>query len=164
MTFTMTSRRTLLAGCALWLALGIAGPAVAAGNPDFSGTWKLNTDKGENLGMMKAVKETIVIKQTAADITMDHTATFMLSTTNRRVTYDLAGKAVPNEGAMGDKASTTVKWDGGKLVATWASEGAVPGTQNIKTETRSLSADGKSMTVTNERKGKDPIVMVYDKQ
>jgi len=164
MTLPTTSRRTLLAGCTLWLALGIAGPVAAAGNPDFSGTWKLNTDKGENLGMMKAVKETIVIRQTAADITLDHAATFMLKTTNRRVTYDLAGKAVPNEGAMGDKASTTVAWNGGKLVATWASEGAVPGTRNIKTETRSLSADGKTMTVTNERKGKDPIVMVYDRQ
>jgi hypothetical protein len=164
MTFATTSRRALLAGGVLWLALGVAGPTLAAGNPDFTGTWKLNTDKGENLGMMKAVKETIVIKQTAADITMDHTATFMLSTTNRRVTYDLGGKALPNEGAMGDKALTTVKWDGGRLVATWTSEGAVPGTQNVKTETRSLSADGRTMTVITERKGKDPIVMVYDRQ
>jgi hypothetical protein len=164
MNLPKTTRRSLLAGCALWLTLGLAGTALAAGNPDFTGTWKLNTDKGENLGMMKAVKETIVVEQTPAGITLDHAATFMLSTTNRRVTYDFSGKALPNEGAMGDKASTTVKWDGGKLVATWTSEGAVPGTQNVKTETMGLSADGKTMTVTNARKGKPPIVMVYDKQ
>ncbi len=146
---------------ALWAALTVAA---VAGNPDFSGTWQLNTDKGENLGMVKAVNETVTIRQTAGEIVLDFTSKFMLQTTKRQVRYDLAGKPVPNEGAMGDKASTTVKWAGGKLVATWAAEGAVPGTQNVKTETRSLSADGKTMTVTNERKGKPAMIMVYDRQ
>lgn len=145
----------------LWAALTATA---VAGNPDFSGTWQLNTDKGENLGMVKAVNETVTIRQTATEVVMDFTSKFMLQTTKRQVRYDLAGKPVPNEGAMGDKASTTVKWANGTLVATWAAEGAIPGTQNLKTETRSLSADGKTMTVRNERKGKPVMVMVYEKQ
>jgi hypothetical protein len=149
------------AAAALWASLSVAA---VAGNPDFSGTWQLNTDKGENLGMVKAVNETVTIRQTASEIVMDFTSKFMLQTTKRQVRYDLAGKPVPNEGAMGDKASTTVRWADGKLVATWAAEGAIPGTQNLKTETRSLSADGKTMTVINERKGKPAMIMVYEKQ
>lgn len=145
----------------LWASLSVAA---VAGNADFSGTWKLNTDKGENLGMVKAVTETVTIRQTPAEIVMEFTSKFMLQTTKRQVRYDLAGAPVPNEGAMGDKATTTAAWADGKLVVTWAAEGAIPGTQNIKTETRSLSADGKTMTVTNERKGKPAMVMVYDRQ
>jgi hypothetical protein len=157
-------RRTALRHVASALLFALALPALAAGPPDFSGNWKLNTDKGENLGMVKAVTETVTIRQTAAELVMDFTSKFMLQTSTRKVRYDLAGKPVPNEGAMGDKASTTVRWVNGKLVATWAAEGAIPGTQNVKTETRSLSADGKTMTVTNERKGKPAMIMVYDRQ
>ena len=71
--------------------------------------------------------------------------------TGRKVRYDLAGKPVMNEGAMGDKAETVAKWDGGKLVVTWTSEGAVAGTKTVKTETRALRADGKTMTVESSR-------------
>jgi len=144
----------------------LSGPglAQAADPPDFSGTWVLNTDKGENLGMVSAVKETVVIAQTAQKITIDHTSVFMGNTTKRQVNYDLAGKPVQNEGAMGDKADTVAKWADGKLVATWTGESAILGNKTVKTETRVLSADGKTMTVTNAREGKDPMIMVYEKQ
>ena len=41
--------------------------------PDFSGTWEMNPDKGENLGMAAAVKITVVIYQTAEELVVDHT-------------------------------------------------------------------------------------------
>jgi hypothetical protein len=149
----------LLALCA---ALALATAAQAA--PDFSGTWVLNTDKGKNLGMVAAVKETVVIRQTAEKLVADHSSTFMLKTEKRTVTYDLAGKPVPNEGAMGDKAETVAKWDGDRLVVTWSAEGAVAGTKSVKTESRSLSADGRTMTVVNLRPNKEPMEMVYEKK
>lgn len=138
--------------------------ALAAGPTDFSGTWVLNTDKGQNLGMVKAVDETIVVKQTAEKLVIDFTSKFMMNTTRRQVSYDLAGKPVPNEGAMGDKAQTVAKWVDGKLVVTWTSEGAVAGSTTVKTETRSLSADGKVMSVETVRANKPPMVLVYDKK
>ena len=153
--------RTIVAAVAgLLLALS----AFAAGTPDFSGSWELNTDKGQNLGMVKAVDETIVVTQSADKLVVDHTSKFMLKTTKRQVSYDLKGAPVPNEGAMGDKAQTVAKWAGGKLVVTWTSEGAVAGSTTVKTETRWLSADGNEMSVETVRANKPPMVLVYDKQ
>lgn len=149
-----------------WLAaffLGLSLAAQAASPPDFSGTWELNTDKGRNLGMVKAVDETVVIKQTPAQITLDFSSTFMLKTEKRTVVYDLSGKPVQNEGPMGDKAETVARWDGSKLVVTWTSEGAVAGSKVVKTETRTLSPDGKTMSVETVRSGKDPMELVYER-
>ena len=153
--------RTIVAAVAgLLLSLS----AFAAGTTDFSGTWELNTDKGQNLGMVKAVSETLVVTQSAEKLVINHTSKFMLKTTERQVSYDLAGKPVPNEGAMGDKAQTVAKWADGKLVVSWTSEGAVAGSTTVKTETRWLSADGKEMSVETARANKPAMVLVYDKK
>lgn len=150
---------------AVIVASWMSATVFAAGPPDFSGNWTLNTDKGQNLGMVKAVSETVAVKQTPEKLTLDFSTTFMMKTSQRQVTYDLTGKtSVTNEGAMGDKAETLAKWDGNRLVVTWTSEGAVAGTKTVKTEIRTLSADGRTMTVRNERPGKDPMEMVYEKK
>jgi hypothetical protein len=146
------------------VALALATGAMAQGKPDFAGSWVLNNQKGKNLGMVAAVKEKVVATQTADKLTLDIAATFQNNTTKRVVTYDLTGKPVQNEGAMGDKAETVAKWDGGKLVVTWTTEGAVAGTKTVKTETRSLSADGKTMTVVSQRGANAPMELVYEKQ
>lgn len=145
-------------------AFALAAAAIAQSAPDFSGNWVLNNTKGKNLGMVAAVQEKVVATQTADKLTLDIAATFNGNTTNRQVTYDLAGKPVQNEGAMGDKAETVAKWDGGKLVVTWTAEGAVAGTKSVKTESRSLSADGKTMTVVSQRGSNAPMELVYEKK
>lgn len=162
------TRRLLKTAAAPLMALVLAitglSPALAAGPTDFSGTWVLNTKKGENLGMMSAVKETLLIAQTPQQMKLDSVATFMGSKTERTVTYDLAGKAVNNEGPMGTRGDTVAKWDGGKLVVTWTEPSAIPGAKTQKVETRELSADGNTMSVTNTRGTKPPMVMVYERQ
>jgi hypothetical protein len=145
-------------------ALAMTTLAMAQAKPDFGGTWVLNNQKGKNLGMVAAVKEKVVATQTADKLALDIAATFQNDTTKRVVTYDLAGKPVENQGAMGDKAETVAKWDAGKLVVTWTAEGAVAGTKTVKTETRSLSADGKTMTVVSQRGTNAPMELVYEKQ
>ena len=82
------------------------------GNPpiDFRGVWVLNTDRGANLGMMKAVDETIVAAQTADSATFDMTDVFAGMTTERTVVYDLNGSKVPNKAAMGAESETTSRW------------------------------------------------------
>ncbi len=148
----------------LLMMLGAAPPASAADTPSFAGTWVLNTKKGENLGMMSAVNETAKITQTAQQLKIESSAKFMGTTSERTVTYDLAGKTVNNEGPMGTRGDTVAKWDAGKLVVTWTEPSAIPGSKVQKVETRVLSADGKSMSVTTTRGTKPPMVMVYEKQ
>jgi hypothetical protein len=139
------------------------------GNPpvDFRGTWILNTDRGGNLGMMKAVKETIVATQTADQIGFDMTDVFAGMTTTRTVTYDLSGTTVPNKAAMGAESETTSRWDGNTLVTTWAAEGAIAGTTSERTETRCLVDDGATLNVTMTRAGNPDIEaaiwFVYEK-
>ena len=156
--------RTIVRLAVLGAGLALAALAAAGASPDFSGTWVLNNQKGKNLGMVAAVKETAVIAQTAARLTIDFTATFMEDTTQRQVSYDLTGQPVSNENAMGERAETVARWDGAKLVVTWTSEGAVAGTKVVKTETRTLSADRRTMTVVNERPNKEPMELVYEKK
>jgi hypothetical protein len=65
---------------------------------------------------------------------------------------------------MGDRNETVAKWIDGKLVSTWTRDGAVAGTKSVMTETRSLSADGKTMSVESARGANPPLVMVFDKR
>lgn len=146
-----------------------AGMAADIGNPpiDFRGTWVLNTDRGANLGMMKAVKETIVATQTADQAAFDMTDVFAGMTTTRSVNYDLTGATVPNKAAMGAESATTSRWEGDTLVTTWAAEGAIAGTTSERTETRCLSDSGQTLNITMTKAG-DPdieaaIWFVYEK-
>lgn len=148
-----------------------ASPSQACANPepgkaaedigkppiDFRGNWLLNTDRGLNLGMMKAVNETIVAAQTAEDVTFDMTDVFAGMTTTRVVIYDLNGATVPNNAAMGAESETTSRWEGNKLVTTWAAEGSIAGTTTERTETRCLTDGGKTLNITMTRAG-DPDI------
>ena len=139
------------------------------GNPpiDFRGVWILNTDRGTNLGMMKAVKETIVASQTADHASFEMTDVFAGITTNRALKYDLTGATVPNKAAMGAESETTSRWEGNRLVTTWAAEGAIAGTTSERTETRCLTDGGKILNVTMTRAGdpdiEEAIWFVYEK-
>jgi len=143
--------------------LALAGIALAAGAPDFSGEWKLNAAKSSNLGMMAAVQQTVSITQTAAEMKLVEASDFQGQKSGRSLRYDLKGAPVTNEGGMGGQAETVAKWDGNKLVVTWTTEGAVAGTKNVRTETRTLGADGATMTVESLRGASKPMVMVFDK-
>jgi hypothetical protein len=65
---------------------------------------------------------------------------------------------------MGGPNQTVSKWDGNKLVTTWTGQSAVSGKSVVRTETRSLSPDGKVMTVESVRGSNPPLVMVFEKK
>lgn len=158
----------VLAGCADPATETATPAAVVALEPldapaDFRGTWVLNTDRGENLGMMKAVNETIVATQTADQITFDMTDVFAGMTTERTIVYDLNGAVMPNKAAMGAQSETVSTWDADKLVTIWTEEGAIAGTETQRTETRWLSDAGKTLTVSMARGDNPPIVFVFEK-
>jgi hypothetical protein len=152
-------RATLLAVTLAWATTALAGPP-----PNFAGTWVLNAKRGQNLGMMAALQETLTVTQTADRLTVASKATFGGQDTLRTVIYDLTGKPVQNEDAMGARAETVARWVDGKLVVTWTTEGAVAGSKNLRTETRSLAADGASLNVESVRGTNPPLVMVYEKK
>lgn len=143
--------------------LALTQVAFAGAPADFSGTWVLNTDKGENLGMMKAVKETIVATQTDEQIVFAMTDVFAGMTTERTITYDLSGKTMQNKAAMGADSETVTAWDGNKLVSIWTAEGSIFGTKTVRTETRWISEDGKELIISTVRDDNPPLVFVLEK-
>ena len=135
------------------------GNAADIGSPpiDFRGVWVLNTDRGANLGMMKAVKETIVASQTTDRVTFDMADVFAGVTTKRIVIYDLNGATMPNKAAMGAESETTSRWQDNQLVTTWAAEGAIAGTKSERTETRCVTDGGQTLNITMTRAGNPDI-------
>ena len=165
----MDMTRSISASCR-WFAFGIAvgfcsaWTAHAQTSPNFSGTWTFNPARSQNIGMMASMEDTVTIIQTASQLTITDRARMQGQDSTRELHFDLAGKPVMNAGPMGDQNETVAKWEGPKLVVTWTGQGAVAGTKVVRMETRSLSADGKTMTVESVRGSNAPVVMVYDKR
>ena len=95
---------------------------------------------------------------------MTSDATFQGDNQQTKTDYDLSGKPATNDSPMAGPSETVSEWDGDKLVTTWTSKGAVAGTKTVRTETRSLSPDGKTMTVGSVRGSNPPVVMVFDRK
>ncbi len=144
------------------MLLLVAGAVQAAG-VDFSGNWTLNTAKGQNLGMVAAIQESLVVTQTDTALTIAFTDVFQGNTTTRQTEYDLSGAAVQNFAAMGEASQTVSRWEGDTLITTWTSEGAIVGTEVVKIETRKLVEDGQSMSVETAREGRPSMILVYDR-
>lgn len=138
--------------------------AFSASRPDFSGTWVFRPESSKNVGMMSAMKMTQTIQQSASSLDVTSATTFQGSDQQMKTHYDLSGKTATNDSPMAGPSDTISKWDGDKLVTTWTSQGAVSGTKTVRTETRSLSPDGKTMTVESLRGSSSPVVMVFEKK
>src|SRR5216683_4665895 len=139
--------------------------AFAAKPSDFSGPWQFSPEKSKNIGMMAQMKmiQTIVQSDSSLDVTV-HT-TFQGRDEDSKTHLDLTGKPATNESPMGGPSETVSKWDGNKLVTTWTSESAVAGGPKVvRIETRSLSADGKTMSVESVRGTNPAVVMVFEKK
>jgi hypothetical protein len=163
-TETATAPTGDTASAATELAAESAQAAAPLDAPiDFRGTWILNTDLGENLGMMKAVNETIIATQTDTTIVFDMADVFAGMTTTRTITYDANGQTMQNEAAMGAKSETVSTWEDGKLVTIWTAEGAISGTTTARTETRWLAEDGKTLSVSMSRDDNPAMVFVFEK-
>jgi hypothetical protein len=139
--------------------------AFAQKHTDFSGAWQFNVEKSKNVGMMAQMKMIQTIEQSDTSLDTTTHSTYQGRDEDSKTHYDLTGKAAMNESPMGGPAETISKWDGAKLVTVWTSESAVAGGPKVvRRETRSLSADGKSMTVESVRGSNPAIVMVFEKK
>ncbi len=142
----------------------LAVALLAQNAPNFSGSWKFNPGKSSNIGMMAQVEMTSRIQQSSSSLDITSHSRFQGEERDIKIHYDLTGKPAMNESPMGGPAETASKWAGGKLVTTWTSAGAVPGSKVVRTETRWLSPDGKVMTMESTRGNGPSMVQVFDKE
>ena len=157
-------RRTLLL-----LALAALPAGLLAQTPDFSGTWKINMIKsdapqGRGGQQMDMSGLTLTITQTAEALTIVQTGMGPERTTS----YYLDGRESTNAAMRGEMKSTST-WDGEQLVTDGSATMQTPnGERTIKSkEVRSLSKDGKTMTVTTTTEspmGTRTNKRVFDKQ
>lgn len=146
------------------ISAAATGLVAAAAHPDFSGAWALDAAKSQNIGMMAQTNMRATVAQSDRGLDVTTHTTMQGRDDDSRTHYDLTGAAVTNASPMGGPSQTVSKWDGDRLVTTWTSENAVAGGPKIvRTETRALSADGRTMTVESVRGGSS-IVMVFDRK
>ena len=132
---------------------------------DFSGSWQFNVEKSKNIGMMAQMKMIQTVEQSNSSLNIKTHTKFQGRDEESNTHLDLTGKPATNESPMGGPSETVTKWDGAKLVSVWTSESAVAGGPKVvRTETRSLSADGKTMTVESVRGSNPAVVMVFEKK
>jgi hypothetical protein len=129
--------------------------------PTLAGTWVFNFAKSENVGMMAGADLVSTVTQTPKLLVVRDVSSL---NGTRETRYDLEGAAVDNVAPMGDQARTRSKWAGNKLVTTWESAGAVAGTKVVRTETRYLSQDGKTMFLASARGMEAPMVFAFDRK
>lgn len=148
----------------LLISAAATGLVAAASHPDFSGTWALDSAKSRNIGMMAQTNMRATVVQSDASLDVTTRTSMQGRDDDSRTHYDLTGRAVTNASPMGGPSQTVSKWEGERLVTTWTSENAVAsGPKIVRTETRTLSADGRTMTVESARAGSS-IVMVFDRK
>ncbi|MGH9742158.1 MAG: hypothetical protein ACRD51_07370 [Candidatus Acidiferrum sp.] len=146
------------------LLFAAAFAAMAAQPRDFTGTWVFNAGKSKNIGMMAQAEYTSSIKQSAKVLAVVDTTVFSGQKQTHETRYDLSGATVPNESPMGEKSQTSSHWSGNKLITRWETEGAIAGTKIVRTETRYMSEDGKTLYLESARAGKEPMVIVFDRK
>jgi hypothetical protein len=110
------------------------------------------------------MKLSLAIQQSDSALDITAHSTFQEKDQESKTHLDLTGSPATNDSPMGGPNETVSKWDGGKLVTTWTGESAVAGKKTVRTETRSLSADAKVLTVESVRGSNPPVVMVFDKK
>jgi len=138
--------------------------ALAAAQTDFSGTWEFNTEKSKNIGMMAQMKMSLAIQQSDTALEITAHSTYQGKDQENKTHLDLTGNPATNESPMGGPNETVSKWDGAKLVTTWTGQSAIAGKTVVRTETRSLSTDGKVLNLESVRGSNPPVVMIFDKK
>ena len=134
---------------AMYLTLLLATAAVAQARPDFTGTWKQNMEKSPTKSSwLKSYVNKIELQDTSLKVVVT-----MVGDRGENIytrTYTI-GKEETSQDREGDQFTTTVKWEGNKLVLDTV-EKERDGTLTSK-EIWTLSDDGKTLTKNIHRSG-----------
>ena len=147
------------------LTILCAGLALAQGKPNFSGTWVLDPTKSEGPGLAAAAQTgrtvTIVLKQTATELSVER----QVRNQPEVAVFKLDGSESINKTPSGADIKSRTTWVGSTLVTKQSL--SMGEANSSSTDVRSLSADGKVMTVevTRTANGRDTKQkLVYNKQ
>ena len=154
----------------------LAGNATSQAKPNFAGNWTLNTEKSDPMGGgpggggggagrgMGGASAPLTITQTDDKLVIE-----IKAETPRTLTYALDGKESVNPGMRGAETKSKARWEGESLIIESTTAMSTPnGDMTITAkEVRSVSADGKTMTVVTTSQspmGDRTTKRVYDKQ
>jgi hypothetical protein len=155
------------------LASAVFSPVSAQSKPYFCGSCKLNVEKSDPLGGLGGGGGGGGGGMATSATTITQTADKLIIETKRgenvtTATYNLDGTESTNTSQRGESKSKA-SWDGASLVINTEStfNGANGAMTVTSKEVRSLSADGKTMTVVRTSQtpnGEQTRKTVYDKQ
>lgn len=140
--------------------------AVGQAKPNFSGTWKMNVEKSDPMGGGGGggggmTPGALTITQSETELVTEQTFGEQV----RKATYYLDGRESTNPGGRGGEAKSKARWEGASLIIETTS---MMGENAVTTKTvRTLSEDGKVMTVVTTRPGPNGETTrktVFDKQ
>jgi hypothetical protein len=143
----------------------LAGMALAADKPNFSGDWKMNAAKS-NFGPIPApATYTRKVTHMEPSITIENTQTgTALGDQHDTRTYTTDGKEVSYQ-ANGADVKAAITWDGNALLIN--SKASIQGMDILIKDTITLADDGKTMTDAvhvASPQGDIDLALVFDKQ
>ena len=147
------------------IVAALAGIALAADKPNFSGDWKMNAAKS-NFGAITApATYTRKVTHVEPSITIENTQTgTALGDQHDTRTYTTDGKEVSYQ-ANGADVKAAITWDGNALLIN--SKASIQGMDILIKDTITLADDGKTMTDAvhvASPQGDIDLALVFDKQ
>jgi hypothetical protein len=147
------------------IVAALAGMALAADKPNFSGDWKMNAAKS-NFGAIPApATYTRKVTHMEPSITIENTQTgTALGDQHDTRTYTTDGKEVSYQ-ANGADVKAAITWDGNALLIN--SKASIQGMDILIKDTITLADDGKTMTDAvhvASPQGDIDLALVFDKQ
>jgi hypothetical protein len=127
------------------LAVGAFGLSTAQAKPNFSGTWKANIAKSDFGAIPAPDSRTDKILHEDPDLKDTMTVNGQMGESTAELKYSTDGKETTNT-VRGNEIKSTAKWDGDEL--TIAGKGSFNGADLTLNDRWSLSADGKTLTIT----------------
>lgn len=125
------------------LAIAAAALAMAADKPNFSGDWKLDTDKSTFGPMPPPSSMTRKVEHNDPSLNLVEARSGPQGDQNLTFKYSTDGKETTNE-LMGNQVKSTAAWDGSTLVINMKAD--FGGNEIKLTDKWTLSEDGKVLT------------------
>lgn len=163
----------LLVAVALFSAAGVDAGKGAQAKPNLSGNWTLDVARS-NFGRLgnsqfKNARMTLKISHREPELKIVRNANLGGQSRNHNLNYYTDGRGESNPNILSNEAmQSKTKWEGARLISRSSSSMSFNGQSlNLEAiEKRELSADGKSLTITNtisSPRGVDVIKLVFVK-
>lgn len=138
---------------------------VAFSQPDFSGSWKLNSSKSKLGDQFSMAPLELIVVQSGNDISIEKHLEFQGQAFTANDKFTLDGKECTNEGWMGSKKKSTAKWADDKKSLTVDSK--IPMQDGDVSVTETYRLEGENLIVemsASSSYGDMTEIQVYDRK